>query len=106
MSESQAIEQSSDQSFKKYIPVFTLICCLISIVLYVGINLEEDPNTWEALYKWGAPSNFDIFKGNYWGLISSNFLHIEFWHIGLNLYWIWILGKKVEFESKKSISSY
>lgn len=101
MSEHQSIELPADLTFKKYIPVFTLICCIISVVLYVGINLEENPTTGEALYKWGAPSVIDIFKGSYWGLISSNFLHIEFWHIGFNLYWIWVLGKKIEFECNK-----
>lgn len=101
MSEQQSIELPADLTFKKYIPVFTLICCIISVVLYVGINLEDNPTTGEALYKWGAPSVIDIFKGSYWGLISSNFLHIEFWHIGFNLYWIWVLGKKIEFECNK-----
>ena len=37
----------------------------------------------------------------FWGLITSNFLHVEIWHIAFNLYWLWILGKKIEFESNK-----
>lgn len=93
------IEKSKDRIFKKYIPLLTSICCLTSIVLFIGINLEDSLDNWEVYKKWGAPSFIDIFDGNYWGLITSNFLHIEIWHIAFNLYWLWIFGKKIEFES-------
>ncbi len=91
-----------DPVFKKYIPIVTAICCAASIVLFLGINLFEDrPFSWEAYRKWGAPSFTDIFNGDYWGLISSNFLHTEIWHIIFNIFWLWFLGKKIEFESNK-----
>jgi membrane associated rhomboid family serine protease len=93
--------QTTATTFKKYIPILTVIICLISIVLCVGINLESKLDNWGVYKKWGAPSSTDIFNGSYWGLISSNFLHTELWHICFNLYWIWFLGKKIEFESKK-----
>ncbi|AYQ32048.1 rhomboid family intramembrane serine protease [Runella sp. SP2] len=90
-----------DNSFKKYIPILTAICCLTSIVLFIGINLEEQNDNWEVYKKWGSPNVTDIFNGSYWGLITSNFLHTEIWHIAFNLYWVWFFGKKIEFESKK-----
>jgi membrane associated rhomboid family serine protease len=99
MAETIEIENSINDIFKKYIPVLTSICCLISIVLFIGINLEGALDNWDVYKKWGAPSFIDIFAGNYWGLITSNFLHTEIWHIAFNLYWLWILGKKIEFES-------
>jgi GlpG protein len=92
----------TDESFNKYIPILTAICCLTSIVLFVGINLEGKLDNWEVYKKWGSPSVIDIFNGSYWGLITSNFLHIELWHIAFNLYWLWIFGKKIEFESNKT----
>lgn len=91
----------TDNTFKKYIPILTTICCLTSIILFVGINSEGKPDNWDIYKKWGSPSATDIFKGSYWGLLTSNFLHIEIWHIALNLYWLWIFGKKIEFESTK-----
>ncbi|MBO9561619.1 MAG: rhomboid family intramembrane serine protease [Niastella sp.] len=91
-----------DPVFKKYIPIATVIFCAASVVLFLGINLFEDkPFTWEAYRKWGAPSFTEIFEGDYWGLITSNFLHTEVWHIIFNLFWFWFLGKKIEFESNK-----
>jgi membrane associated rhomboid family serine protease len=101
MTETIEINQTTDTTFKKYIPILTCIICLISIVLFVGINLEGNLDNWEVYKKWGAPSSTDIFNGSYWGLISSNFLHTELWHIGFNLYWLWFFGKKIEFESSK-----
>lgn len=93
---------TTDVSFKKYFPILTVICGLISIILFVGINMEGKLDNWEIYKKWGSPSSTDIFNGSYWGLITSNFLHTELWHIGFNLYWLWIFGKKIEYESKKT----
>ncbi len=72
------MENITDNTFKKYIPVFTAICCLTSIILFIGINLEENLDTWDVYKKWGAPSVTDIFNGDYWGIITSNFLHTEY----------------------------
>jgi GlpG protein len=71
-------------------------------VLFVGINFEGNLYSWEVYKKWGSPSLTDIFTGSYWGLVTSNFLHTELWHIAFNLYWLWIFGKKIEFESSKT----
>jgi membrane associated rhomboid family serine protease len=97
----ETINQSSTDLFKRYIPPITTFCCLVSVFLFVGINFEAKLDTWEAYMKWGAPSATAIFSGDYWGIISSNFLHVEIWHIAFNLYWLWIFGKKIEFETNK-----
>ena len=97
----EPLNPTTDKVFKKYIPVVTAICCVISIALFTGINLEGEVNSWDVYKKWGAPSPTDLYNGHFWGLITSNFLHVEIWHIAFNLYWLWILGKKIEFESNK-----
>jgi len=94
-------QPTPDNTFKKYVPILTIICCLVSVVLFIGINLDGKPSDWAVYKKWGAPSAPDIFNGSYWGLITSNFLHTELWHIAFNLYWFWYFGKKIEFESSK-----
>lgn len=85
-----------------FTPHITIIVCLLSIVLFFGINLESSINTWDSYRKWGSPSLTDIYNGSYWGLITSNFLHKELWHIIFNIYWIWRFGRKIEQESSKS----
>lgn len=98
----QETQPTINDSYKKYVPVITYICCLVSIILFIGINLEDNIEDWDVYKKWGAPASTDIFNGSYWGLISSNFLHVEIWHIAFNLYWLWIFGKKIEFETNKA----
>ena len=94
-------ETPPSNSFKKYFPLLTTICCLICAVIFIGINLEEKVDSWDAYRKWGLLPATDIFNGGYWTLITSNFFHTELWHIVFNLYWFWIFGKKIEFESNK-----
>ena len=85
-----------------HLPLLTIFFSIVCIVLFIGINLEEDLNNWESYYKWGAPTIIQLFDGAYWGLITSNFVHTDMLHIGFNLYWLWILGKKVELEEGKA----
>ncbi|MCD7901276.1 MAG: rhomboid family intramembrane serine protease [Bacteroides sp.] len=92
------IEDVIQNSFRNYKPVITNICCLVCIILFIGINLDSRMDSWEAYTRWGAPNFLDIFDGKWWGLITSNFLHVQWWHILFNLYWFWLFGKKLEFE--------
>ncbi|MBF9143894.1 rhomboid family intramembrane serine protease [Hymenobacter properus] len=85
-------------TLKGYKPWVVTGAALVAIVLFCGLNTEATPVTWESYARWGAPSSVDILNGAYWGLISSNFVHLAFWHLGFNLYWFWILGRKIEFE--------
>ncbi|MCB9263201.1 MAG: rhomboid family intramembrane serine protease [Flavobacteriales bacterium] len=91
--------KSGRTSFEKFVPPITVFTILVSIGLFIGINLETGSITPEIYKRWGSPSPYDIFNGSYWGLITSNFLHTEIWHLAFNLYWIWFLGKKIEFET-------
>lgn len=97
----ETINETSDETYKKFIPYVTATCCLVSLILFFGFNLEEGIPTWETYKKWGAPNTNYIFEGDYWGLITSNFLHVEIWHIAFNIYWVWLFGKKIEFESSR-----
>jgi membrane associated rhomboid family serine protease len=98
----ETLVQSTDNTFKKYIPIITALCCTISIILFIGINFEGKLDNWDAYRIWGAPSLIDIFTGDYWGLITTNFVHVELWHIAFNLFWLWRFGKKIEFETNKA----
>jgi GlpG protein len=73
-------------------PPVTATCCIISVVLYVGVNLESGPLSWEILKKWGTPDPIDIYSGAWWGLVTSNFLHTALWHLLPNLYWLGFSG--------------
>jgi GlpG protein len=93
--------QAINISIKKYFPIVTALVCAICLVLFIGVNLDG-PLDMKVYKKWGSPSAIDIFNGDLWGLLTSNFLHTELWHIAANLYWFWRFGKKIEFETKKA----
>ena len=81
-----------------YKPLVVSGAALVAIALFCGLNTERLPLTWEAYGRWGAPSAAAIWNGAIWGLVSSSFVHLAIWHLGFNLYWFWILGRKIEFE--------
>jgi GlpG protein len=81
-----------------YKPLVVSGTVLVAISLFCGLNTEDLPLTWEAYGRWGAPSAAAIWDGAIWGLVSSSFVHLAIWHLVFNLYWFWILGRKVKFE--------
>jgi GlpG protein len=38
----------------------------------------------------------EIRSGGYWTLITSNFLHLELWHLAGNVYWLWAFSSVIE----------
>jgi membrane associated rhomboid family serine protease len=46
---------------------------------------------------WGYRGDaFQVWSGAPWVLIASAFIHLALWHLALNLYWLWSLGRKIE----------
>ena len=77
-------------------PIMTLLTCAVCVIVFLGINAEPNPNSWEALSKWGVYPEPRLRGGAYWGFISSAFVHIELWHLAFNLYWLYVLGSRLE----------
>jgi len=79
-------------------PVVTLLACAACILVFIGLSLEDDTKNWATLSKWGFfPAN-RIREGAYWGLITSAFVHLEIWHVAFNVYWLYLLGIRLERE--------
>jgi rhomboid protease GluP len=68
------------------------------IGIWVGINFTgaAAPQNWELLKNFGYSPADDVWSGAYWALVSSAFVHVEIWHLAVNVYWLWILGRPVE----------
>ncbi len=94
---SEDLRQEAYYTYKPWICIFISLVC---VILCLGYNFDSSENSWEKYRRWGAPDPYDIWNGELWGLFTANFLHLELWHIASNLYWLGVLGKKVEFESK------
>lgn len=74
----------------------TGVSCLICIGGFLGLAAAEDANTWDRLSQFGYLPAHAIWDGQYWALITSAFVHIEIWHLALNVYWLWVLGSRLE----------
>ena len=85
-------------SLAGYKPVVISAAILAAVALFVGLHTEPTPLDWASYTRWGAPSSKAIWNGAVWGLVTSSFVHLASWHLAFNLYWFWIVGRKIEFE--------
>jgi membrane associated rhomboid family serine protease len=63
-------------------PVLTWMACAICVVMSLG--------------RWGLYLPGAEWDGEYWALLTSVFVHIEYWHIAGNLFWLFFLGGELE----------
>ena len=74
------------------------IAVTICLVNFVALNSPDRGDDWETFQSHGYFSVDAIRDGAWHGLITSVFVHIEFWHVAFNVYWLWVLGSRFERE--------
>jgi GlpG protein len=79
----------------KNAPAMTFIACILCVVVFIGLQFT-DQRTYAQLEPWGWYSDMAIWQGKPWVMISSVFVHLQIWHIGFNVYWLWLLGSCLE----------
>lgn len=61
-----------------------------------GGSLDATENS-EILAHWGAATRPDLFMdGEYWRLLTANFIHIGLVHVAVNGYSLWVAGPAIE----------
>jgi rhomboid protease GluP len=83
------------------LPLITVLSVAVCVLIFLGLLLKNDYQNPATLAQFGCLSAEAIWRGSYWGLITSAFVHFAFWHVAFNLYWLWTLGRLLE----KSIGS-
>lgn len=87
------VQEVQDDTQKPWITgLFVAVCGFI----FLGLVYKQDYESWDTLAKFGYVRADFIWKGQVWGLLTSAFIHIEFWHLALNVYWLWTLGSRLE----------
>lgn len=86
----------AEETFKKKLPIITYILIAINIFMFLFTNIvgsSEDVNT---LVDYGALYTPLIKAGEYYRLITCSFLHIDIFHLGFNMYALYIVGSQLE----------
>jgi rhomboid protease GluP len=77
----------------------TYVLLGINIAIFLAMVLSGiswiDPDTQQVL-RWGADYGPSTFRGQYWRLLSSMFLHFGIIHLLGNMWCLWSLGKLAE----------
>ncbi|QDT52027.1 Rhomboid protease GlpG [Caulifigura coniformis] len=79
-------------------PPITSIVLVVCIALFAFIHRNPDGDSLQALESAGWRDANAIWEGQWWPLITTAFLHYELWHLAFNMYWLWVLGGRLELE--------
>ncbi|MGI5916313.1 MAG: rhomboid family intramembrane serine protease [Anaerolineae bacterium] len=77
-------------------PLWTYVIIVINGLLWLAMTVAGGSENPLVLIRFGAKFNDLIVRGEYWRLISANFLHIGLLHLLFNTYALYILGLEVE----------
>ena len=72
------------------------LAVVVAIGIFLSLTVKDDHTSKTVLATFGYLSASAIWEGGYWSLVTSAFVHFEIWHVGFNLYWIWVLGRRLE----------
>ncbi|MHC4860976.1 MAG: rhomboid family intramembrane serine protease, partial [Planctomycetota bacterium] len=78
------------------VPWVTALAIFGCIAVFLAIVGEGAAASWETLSRCGYLPAWDIWDGGWWALLTSAFVHIEIWHLAFNVYWLWVLGSRLE----------
>jgi Uncharacterized membrane protein (homolog of Drosophila rhomboid) len=92
------VSVSTEKSRPEWIqqPWVTWLCLAACVIVFIGIKVDDFAHPNEAVRRWGAPGSEAIWNGAWWGLITSAFVHLQPLHIFFNLYWLYLLGTRME----------
>ncbi len=78
-------------------PVFTSVLTLTCCALFLLLQLDTTSiGSVEAYSRLGAPYATQIYQGQFWGIVTNSLLHINYYHLIINLIGLWTLGAFIE----------
>jgi GlpG protein len=76
-------------------PVTALFIAVCAGV-WIASAVRGAPQTLEDWRRIGVLSGVELLDGAWWGLATSCFVHVDLWHVVLNMYALWVLGSRAE----------
>ncbi len=78
------------------IPWVSCVAIVACIGIFLGLAIQGDYESWDTLSNFGYLPADSIWNGGYWALFTSVFVHLALWHVAFNVYWLWVLGSRLE----------
>ncbi|MFI9150874.1 rhomboid family intramembrane serine protease [Streptomyces sp. NPDC053367] len=80
--------------------LITKILIVLNLAVFVAVRARRSVGLDLALIGAWPPAPFTategVAAGEWYRLLTSAFTHAEYWHIGFNLFSLWIIGSQVE----------
>lgn len=77
-------------------PWITLALIAACVGIFLSIVAGPEPGSAESFARFGVLGAREVRAGGYYSLLSSALVHVNIWHIGFNMYWLWLLGAAME----------
>jgi rhomboid protease GluP len=78
------------------LPMVTILAIVTCVSFFWFFGQNDSTTIPNELSKVWFQNPEDIWKGGYWSLVTSAFVHFKFFHILFNVYWLWIFGVAIE----------
>lgn len=77
-------------------PLSVYVLIAVIVVIWLATELTGGTNDMENMVRWGANFSPFVTSGEFWRLLSANWLHFGVQHLALNAYSLYALGSQVE----------
>ena len=77
-------------------PYLTYLTILVNLIVFQQENQWGGSENLQTLHTFGALTTEDILKGEWWRLITANFLHHGWFHLGANMLGLYYIGAIIE----------
>ncbi|CAM5206681.1 Rhomboid protease GluP OS=Ureibacillus acetophenoni OX=614649 GN=SAMN05877842_111142 PE=3 SV=1 [Ureibacillus acetophenoni] len=83
------------ENFKQFIKFYPVVSFIIAINLIIYI-LTIPSEMRELLFTYGMSVNLLISNGEWWRVVTSTFLHADFFHVLFNMFSLFLFGPELE----------
>lgn len=92
------MEQVAEAKPSRPFPLLTVTIIVLSIGIYSAVKFMfgggKIPDEYYSYF--GAPFAADIYLGEYWGIVTNNFLHIYWFHLLINIVLVFAFSSYIE----------
>ena len=83
------------ENFKEYTTLYPVVSTLLALNIIIYLT-RFIPMLGDEVFRLGVHANFALADGEYWRLFTSMFLHADFLHLLMNMFWLFLFGPELE----------